>query len=88
MTIFRSFAAKKKLILKYALISNTCFGVLLRGVGDLIQQTSEVKSNVCNRSEQQSAESKLHSITYKTQSYDWNRTSKRFGSIWTNLLYL
>lgn len=63
MAIFRSFGAKKKLLLKYALVSNTCFGVLLRGVGDLVQQTIEIKSNGSTPKTPQS-------------KYDWTRTSK------------
>ena len=51
---------------KYGLISNTAIGVLLRGVGDAIQQTIEVKSNKIS-------DGKIESK--KKQAFDWTRTS-------------
>ena len=86
LKIARSFEKNK--LLKYALITNTCFGVVLRGIGDLIQQTIEMKATtkkpkeigifVPNEREVNQEHSMLKSNTFQTQKYDWTRTRTSF----------
>jgi len=51
-----------KTLIKYSLLSNTAFGLFLRGAGDIIQQTIERK----NDTEKQK----------QSKFYDWTRTGK------------
>ncbi len=59
-----------KALTKYGLLSNTVFGLCLRGSGDIIQQTIEKKNN-------QDKELQL-------KSYNWSRTCK-FRQLFSSL---
>ncbi|XP_033111668.1 mpv17-like protein 2 isoform X2 [Anneissia japonica] len=58
----------KKLFSKYLLVTNTVTCCSLLGVGDLIEQTREIRRNKKN----DVAQGKLHS----SHSYDWKRTGR------------
>ena len=78
---------EKNRIAKYALIGNTCFGVLLRGLGDLIQQTIETKAPKAKEKEADSAipdqSCLLKSTAFQTQKYDWTRTRMRIALLFS-----
>lgn len=61
---------KNKQVIKYGLISNTLFGILMRGLGDSIQQRIELnhKLKMINLGEK--------TFSQKDLEYSWRRTSK------------
>jgi hypothetical protein len=68
-------------LLKYGLITNTTFGVILRGTGDLIQQNIEQKTAVKNKQPQQI----INDNTIVTNTSDnWTGTTKKYDLIRTS----
>ena len=77
---------RNKDVIKYGVITNTTIGVLLRGIGDVIQQNIELKNN--NKKEKTvlvysvnepraSNEPRTEKNNSDTkQKFDWTRTSK------------
>ena len=55
-------AASRSKIFKYALVTNTAFGMILRSVGDVIQQRIEYKYEFKQNKQIKSNEFKLDSI--------------------------
>jgi hypothetical protein len=78
--LFRnSYKITKSKLFKYALVSNTVFGVCLRGIGDSVQQSIERKktqTKIDQKPSKKAPISEIKIIENSNQNYDWKRISK------------
>lgn len=79
---FTKIISKNRLIIKYGVITNTAIGILLRGLGDGIQQTIEINHyNKKLKLNKSTVDESIHSgpivvhIDHESKTYDWIRTS-------------
>ena len=66
---------RNKKVIQYGLITNTTIGVLLRGVGDFIQQNIEIKNSSKNVTINSSKNETIINSQETIQKLNWIRTS-------------